>query len=59
MPRVLDPIPCSETVDTVSADGAHDTKGCHEAIARRGAYAIIPTRKNANRVLMLKPATPS
>jgi hypothetical protein len=32
---------------SVSGDGAYDTKGCHEAIAKRGAQAIIPTRKNA------------
>lgn len=30
-----------------SADGAYDTKACHEAIAGRQAEAIIPTRRNA------------
>ena len=30
-----------------SADGAFDTRKCHDAIAARGAAAIIPPRKNA------------
>jgi hypothetical protein len=47
MPCLLDEIPGDETVASVSGDGAYDTKGCHEAIAQRGAQAIIPTRKNA------------
>ena len=53
LPRLLDQIPADETVASVSVsvsvsvDGACDTKGCHEAIAQRGAQAIIPTRKNA------------
>lgn len=28
-------------------DGAYDTRGCYEAIARRGGRAVIPPRKNA------------
>ena len=44
---LLDQIPVDETVASVSGDGAYDTKGCHEAIAQRGAQAVIPTRKNA------------
>ena len=47
LPCLLDQIPSDETVASVSGDGAHDTKGCHEAIAQRGAQAVIPTRKNA------------
>lgn len=47
LPYLLDQIGDSETIASVSGDGAYDTKGCHEAIARRGAQAIIPTRKNA------------
>jgi hypothetical protein len=31
----------------VTADGAYDTRKCHDAIAGRGAYAVIPPRKNA------------
>ena len=47
LPCLLDQIADSETIASVSGNGAYDTKGCHEAIARRGAQAIIPTRKNA------------
>lgn len=44
---LLDQISVDQTIASVSGDGAYDTKSCHEAIARRGAQAIIPTRKNA------------
>ena len=47
LPCLLDQIPAGETVVSVSGDGAYDTKGCHEAIAKLRAQAIIPTRKNA------------
>jgi hypothetical protein len=47
LPCLLDQISADETIASVSGDGAYDTKGCHEAIARRGAQAIVPTRKNA------------
>jgi hypothetical protein len=46
LPCLLDQIPAGEMIASVSGDGAYDTKGCHEAIAQRGAQAIIPTRKN-------------
>ena len=32
----------------MTADGAYDTRNCHDVIADRGAHAIIPPRKNAN-----------
>lgn len=44
---LLAQIPEDEPLHSVSADGAYDTKACHEAIAGRQAAAIIPTRKNA------------
>jgi hypothetical protein len=47
LPCLLNQIPVEETVASVSGDGGYDTKGCHEAIAQRGAQAIIPTCKNA------------
>jgi len=47
LPELLGQIPAEEVVLSVSGDGAYDTQGCHDAIARRGAEAIIPTRKNA------------
>jgi hypothetical protein len=37
---LLDQIPAEETVASVSGDGAYDTKGCHKAIAQRGAHAV-------------------
>ena len=36
-----------EAIGSVTADGAHDTRKCHDAIADRGAHAVIPPRKNA------------
>lgn len=47
LPELLAQIPVGEPVHSVSADGAYDTKACHEAIAVRQAVAIIPTRRNA------------
>ena len=47
LPCLLDQIPADQIVASVSGDGAYNTKNCHEAIAKRGAQAIIPTRKNA------------
>jgi hypothetical protein len=32
---------------SVTADGACDTRKCHDAIAERGANAVIPPGKNA------------
>ena len=36
-----------QEIAAVTADGAFDTRKCHDAIAARGAAAIIPPRKNA------------
>ena len=36
-----------EQISSVTADGAYDTRKCHDAIADRGARAVIPPRKNA------------
>jgi hypothetical protein len=46
LPGLLDQIPPEEPIASVTGDGAYDTKGCHEAIAQRGAQAVIPPRKN-------------
>ena len=46
LPELLSQIPADEPIISVSGDGAYDTKGCHAAIAARGAAAVIPTRKN-------------
>ena len=47
LPDLLSQIPLGEEIGSVTADGAYDTRKCHNAIAERGAYAVIPPRKNA------------
>jgi hypothetical protein len=47
LPELLDPIPLEQEIASVTADGAFDTRKCHDAIVARGAAAIIPPRKNA------------
>jgi hypothetical protein len=55
LPELLDQIPPEQQIASVTADGAFDTRKCHDAIAARGAAAIIPPRKNAK---PWKPDTP-
>ncbi|BAQ70394.1 transposase [Rhodovulum sulfidophilum] len=45
LPELLSQIPPDEPIDTVTADGAYDTRRCHGAIIERGADAIIPIRR--------------
>ena len=47
LPDLLAQIPAEEELATVTADGAYDTRACHDAIAVRDAAAIIPPRRNA------------
>jgi len=47
LPELLNQIPPDQDIGSVTADGAYDTRKCHEAIAARDAYAVIPPRKNA------------
>lgn len=47
LPDLLDQIPQDQEIGSVTADGAYDTRKCHDAIADRGAHAVIPPRKNA------------
>ncbi|CAM2960412.1 IS5 family transposase [Paracoccus aminovorans] len=47
LPDLLKQIPAHEQIGRVTADGAYDTRKCHDAIADRGADAVIPPRKNA------------
>ena len=47
LPELLSQIPAEVEIDTVTADGAYDTRKCHDAVVDRGAYAIILPRKNA------------
>ncbi|AQS50157.1 IS5 family transposase (plasmid) [Thioclava nitratireducens] len=46
-PDLLAQLPPDQEIATVTADGAYDTRACHDAIADRGAAAIIPPRRNA------------
>ena len=46
-PELLNQIPSDQDIDSVTADGAYDTRKCHEAIAARDARAVVPPRKNA------------
>lgn len=47
LPELLDQIPPDQEIASVTADGAFDTRKCHDAIAARAAAAIIPPRENA------------
>lgn len=47
LPELLAQISTDQDIASVTADGAYDTRKCHDAIADRGAVAIIPPRKNA------------
>ena len=47
LPDLLSQIPANEEIGSVTADGAYGTRKCHDAIADRGAHAVIPPRKNA------------
>jgi hypothetical protein len=47
LPDLLSQIPENQEIGSVTADGAYDTRKCHNAIADRGVHAVIPPRKNA------------
>ncbi len=47
LPELLGQIPPDQEIGSVIADGAYDTRKCHDAIADRGVAAVIPPRKNA------------
>jgi hypothetical protein len=47
LPDLLGQIPYGEEVDNVTADGAYDTRNCHNTIADRGAHASTLPRRNA------------
>ena len=55
LPDLLSQIPPDQELGSVTADGAYDTRKCHDAIAAREAHAVILPRKNAK---MWKPDTP-
>lgn len=45
LPTLLNPL--RRKIDTVSADGAYDTKSCYEILKNKGSTPLIPPRKNA------------
>lgn len=47
LPDLLGQIAPDQEIGSVTADGAYDTRKCHNAIAARDAHAVIPPRKNA------------
>ncbi|WP_099827136.1 IS5 family transposase [Oceaniglobus indicus] len=47
LPELLKQVPPDQDIGSVTADGAYDTRKCHDAIAERNAHAVIPPRKNA------------
>ncbi len=47
LPELLDQIPADVEIGSETVDGAYDTRRCHDAVADRGANAVIPPRKNA------------
>ena len=47
LPELLNQIPPDQDIELVTADGACDTRKCHDAIAARNTHAVIPPRKNA------------
>lgn len=46
LPDLLNQILADEAIGSVTADGAYDTRRCYDAIADRGANAVIPPRKD-------------
>ncbi len=46
LPDLLNQIPADQEIGCVTADGAYDTRKCHDAVAERGAQAVIPPRNN-------------
>ena len=56
LPDLLAQIPDAEGIESVTADGAHDTCRCLEAILARGAEPTIPVRRNGR---MWKPGCPA
>ena len=47
IPDLLEQLPKDESLESLTGDGAYDTKQVYEAVIRHGATPIIPARKNA------------
>ena len=46
-PALLEQIPADEPIASIAADGAYDTRVCHQKLLDRPAEALIPPRANA------------
>lgn len=44
--ELLNQVPPDQNIGLVTADGAYDTRKCHDAFAACGAHAVIPFCKN-------------
>jgi hypothetical protein len=44
LPELLDQIPSEQRLGSVTTETAYDPRKCHEAVAARHAYAVIPPR---------------
>ena len=49
LPELLAQIPADQDIASVTTDGAYDTCKCHDAIAERGAAAVIPPARTPGR----------
>lgn len=47
LPGLLTRVPTGQEIAGVTADGACDPRKCHDAVADRGAHAVIPPCRNA------------
>lgn len=50
LPELLSQIPTNEEIETVTADGAYDTRRCHAAVLEHGAEPIIPNSTQWSRL---------
>ena len=46
LPKLVNQIPSDQDIGSVIADGAYETRKCHEAITARDAHRVVPPRKN-------------
>ncbi len=58
LPDLLAQIPAEEKIATVTADGAYDTRACHDAIAARGAAAVRRAKGPPDLLLILLTSAP-
>src|SRR5512135_1878912 len=44
---LVEQLPADEPIESVAADGAYDTRACHDALLNRRAAALLPPRGGA------------